>query len=249
MALSVAIITYNEEKNIERCLKSVVPISDDIVVVDSFSTDNTRAICAKYNVKVVQHKFEGYGTQRQLATQHTKHTYVLSLDADEELSPELQQSILDISRNLKATCYSFDLRNHYCNQFIRYCGWYPNTKIRLYNKRELDWNTNSVHETIDTNNQHTIVHLTGYLNHYTCASISQHWEKEKKYALIAAEALAKKGKPICILLPYLKSAFKFIKIYIIKLGFLDGYYGYVISKTLAYSTFLKYQQARRILTR
>ena len=111
MKLSVVIITKNEERNIERCFKSIVDVADEIIVVDSFSTDNTIALCEKYDVRVIQRKFEGYGSQKQFATEQANFDYVLSLDADEELSKELKASILTVKEKLSYDCYSFNRRN------------------------------------------------------------------------------------------------------------------------------------------
>ena len=216
MKLSVVIITKNEERNIERCLKSIVDVADEIIVVDSFSTDNTVALCEKYDVKVIQRKFEGYGNQKQYATEQANFDYVLSLDADEELSCELKKSILAAKANSEYDCYSFNRRNFCCNKAIRFCGWYPDKQIRLFNKHLLNWNDRTVHELIEVSNKQLISHLSGDLNHYTCRSISEHQVKEKKYAKMNADILIKKGKKVSFMTPYLKGSFRVCKTYIIK---------------------------------
>ncbi|MDP4239385.1 MAG: glycosyltransferase family 2 protein [Bacteroidota bacterium] len=245
MHLSVIIITYNEERNIERCLKSVLGIADEIVVVDSFSTDQTERICLQYGVKIIQRKFDGYGTQKQFAANQAKFEYVLSLDADEELSEALRGAILIEKEKWAHTCYSFNRKNFYCNVPIRFCGWYPDKQVRLFNRLKTNWDNKSVHESIDIQNKREAFHLHGDLNHYTCYSITEHQEKEKKYARINADTLIKEGKHVYLVTPYIKSAFRFLKTYIIKLGILDGYYGLIISKTLAKSSYYKYTWARK----
>jgi glycosyltransferase involved in cell wall biosynthesis len=192
MKLSVVIITKNEERNIERCFKSIVDVADEIIVVDSFSTDNTIALCEKYDVKVIQRKFDGYGSQKQFATEQANFNYVLSLDADEELSLELKNSILAVKENPEYDCYSFNRRNFCCNKAIRFCGWYPDKQIRLFNKHLLNWNDRKVHELIEVSNKQKISHLSGDLNHYTCSSFAEQREKGDKYARISADIIAKK---------------------------------------------------------
>lgn len=247
MKLSVVIITKNEEKNIERCLKSILEVADEIIVVDSFSTDNTMALCEKYDVRVIQRKFEGYGSQKQFATEQANFDYVLSLDADEELSLELRKSILAAKESSEYDCYSFNRRNFCCNKAIRFCGWYPDKQIRLFNKRLLNWNDRTVHELIEVSNKQLISHLSGDLNHYTCSSFAEQREKGEKYAKISAEIIAKKKKSISWVTPCLKYCFVFFKTYVIKLGMLDGYSGLEISRISAKSSFSKYTLARKII--
>ncbi|MEK6565704.1 MAG: glycosyltransferase family 2 protein, partial [Bacteroidota bacterium] len=129
--LSVVIITHNEEQNIARCLESIRGVADEIVVVDSFSTDKTRAICQKHGARFIRHKFEGHIEQKNFAMRQAKSPYILSLDADEALSPELRQSILDVKNNWASDGYRINRLTNYCGAWIRHCGWYPDTKLRL----------------------------------------------------------------------------------------------------------------------
>jgi len=247
MPLSVIIITYNEERNIERCLKSLSGIADEILVVDSYSTDKTEEICNQYDVRFIQRKFNGYGNQKRFATKQARFDYILSLDADEALSPELQKSILSEKNSWSSHCYSFNIRNHYCGTPIHFCGWYPDRHVRLFDRSFMNWTKRNVHESIEILDKKNIMQLNGDLLHYTCTTITEHQEKAKKYARMSAEILAKKRQHILWITPYISGAFRFFKIYIIKLGILDGYYGMVISKTLAKSSFYKYSWAREIL--
>lgn len=247
MPLSVIIITYNEERNIDRCLKSIASIADEILVVDSFSSDRTEEICKQYKVRFIQRKFDGYGNQKRFATNQAKFDYILSLDADEALSTALSQSILCEKSNWSKQCYSFNIKNHYCGTPIHHCGWYPDKHVRLFNRSFTNWTKKNVHESIEVLDKNNVMQLNGDLLHYTCSTISEHQDKEKKYARINAEILAKKGKSIFLLTPFIKGAFRFFKTYIIKLGILDGYYGLVISKTLAKSSYYKYAWARKAI--
>jgi len=247
MPLSVIIITYNEERNIGRCLESLTGIADDILVVDSFSTDKTEEICKQNGARFIQREFDGYGNQKRFATKHAKFDYILSLDADEALSPELKSSIYEEKDKWSKPYYSFNIRNHYCGKAIRYCGWYPDKHVRLFNRSVTNWTQKEVHESIAVNENKDVKHLKGDLLHFTCSTITEHQEKEKKYARMNADILAKKGKNIMWITPYIKGAFRFFKTYIIKLGILDGYYGLIISKTLAKSSFYKYAWARNAI--
>lgn len=246
MKLSVVIITKNEERNIERCLKSIIEVADEIIVVDSFSKDKTIEFCEKYNAKIFQRKFDGYGDQKQFATEQASSDYILSLDADEELSETLKKSILAAKKNLEFDYYSFNRRNFYCNTPIRFCGFYPDKKVRLFNRLKANWNNKVVHESVEVSDKKNICHLKGDLNHYTCTTIEELYEKEKKYAQMNADILHKKGKSISIITPFVKGGFRFLKSYIFMLGILDGYYGFLICKSLGNSSFLKYYLAMKL---
>ncbi|MBS1689005.1 MAG: glycosyltransferase family 2 protein, partial [Bacteroidetes bacterium] len=132
--ISVVIITLNEEKNLSRCLTSVAGIADEVVVVDSFSTDNTAAIAEKYGARVVNQAFLGYGAQKNFANDQAANDWILSLDADEALSPELQQSILSVKAKPEYDAYSLSRLTNYCGKWVKHCGWYPDKKLRLFDK-------------------------------------------------------------------------------------------------------------------
>ena len=132
--LSCAIITLNEERNVARCIESLAGIADEIVVIDSGSTDATEAICRSYGVKFIQHDFEGYVEQKNFAVSQCAFEYILSLDADELLSEELKESISEIKNNWDKDGYSFNRLTNYCGKWIRHCGWYPDRKLRLFKK-------------------------------------------------------------------------------------------------------------------
>lgn len=249
MPLSVVLITFNEEKSIERCLKSVLDVADEIVVVDSYSSDHTTDICQKYGARVLSCEFLGYGAQKRFAVAQATFNHILCIDADEELSETLKQSVLEVKKQFNHSSYSFNRLNFYCNKPIHFCGWYPDTQLRLFNREYANWNTNEVHEKIIVNENQKPIQLKGDLNHYTCQTISEHQEKELKYARINASILIRKKVKILPFTPRLKKYFRFLKTYLIKLGILDGYYGFVISKTVANSSYLKYSIARKELNK
>ena len=247
MKLSVAIITFNEEKNIERCLQSVLPVADEIVVVDSLSTDGTESICKKYNVRFISEKFRGHIQQKNYAMELTSHDFVLSLDADEELSDELTKSILEIKSHGKADAYKFNRLNNYCGTFIYHGGWYPDTKIRLWNKNVGKWGGENPHDHVIINTGSSIQKLQGDLKHYTYRTIGEHLLQMNKFSDIAATEAFKKDKKTNVLLHLvLNPFFTFIKTYFFKAGFLDGIAGFQIAISGAYYRFLKYAKLHQL---
>lgn len=248
--ISAIIITFNEENNIKRCIRSLIPIADEIVIVDSFSTDNTKKICKELGVRFVQHSFEGYGPQKQFASDLASFDWIISLDADEELSQELRNSILsekEISNGSTYTSYSMNRRNFYCGKKIGFCGWYPDEKTRIFNKKKCKWNDNLVHESITNTNNNK--HLKGDLYHYTYSSEEQHLQKAKRFAELASSELLKQGKCLPLFTIYVKTIFRFIKSYFFQLGFLDGYYGFKISQIGALFFYWKQTIARNDIQR
>ncbi len=244
--ISVVIITLNEEKNIERCIKSAQEIADEIVVVDSFSTDRTEEICEQYHVKFVKHKFEGYIEQKNWAVTQASNTHILSLDADEALSDELRNSIKEVKDNWNYDGYYFNRLTEYCGKQIRHCGWYPDRKLRLWDSRKGSWQGENPHDKFELQHGASKNILHGDLLHYSFYTIDQHLDQINKFSTIKANGLFKKGRKNNYLIMTLNPFFKFFKSYILKLGFLDGYYGYVICRNSAYSTFLKYAKLRML---
>ncbi len=239
--ISATIITFNEEKKIERCLKSLQGVVDEIIVVDSFSVDSTALICARYPVKFITHRFEGYVNQKNLALGYTTYDHVLSLDADEELSPELIQSILEVKKNWgDAYGYSFNRFNNYCGHWIRHCGWYPDRKIRLWNKTYGRWGGTDPHDKVQLP-ANRVIKLKGDLLHYAYFTIDEHLQQMHRFAEVAAKAKYKEGKQASFVVHVLLNpAFKFFRKFFLQLGFLDGYYGFVFCATTAGLNFYKY---------
>ncbi len=237
--LSVAIITFNEENNIARCIESAIPVADDIVVVDSFSTDDTANICKQKGARFIQHAFEGHIEQKNWAISQARHPHILSLDADEALDSVLQQSILAVKSTWKHDGYFVNRFNNYCGQWIRHTGWYPDRKLRLWDSRKGSWQGENPHDRFEMRPGATTGRLKGNLLHYSYANISDHIDQIQKFSTIAAQARFKKGKQISIPMIVMRSWLIFWKKYLLKLGILDGYHGYLISTLTAYATFLK----------
>jgi glycosyltransferase involved in cell wall biosynthesis len=238
--ISAVIITYNEEKNIRRCLESLKNIADEIVIVDSFSLDKTEEICAEFNVKFNKQAFLGYGEQKNLGNSIASNDYILSLDADEALSEELIQSILMVKANWQYDAYELTRLNNYCGKWIKHGGWYPDRKIRLFDRRKGGWEGQLVHERLVLNQSHSIGFLEGKLLHYSYYSISEHITQMNKYSELGAQELFKKGKSVNYITLLIKTKFKFFRNFILKGGILDGFYGLVIAYISAAETFLKY---------
>jgi glycosyltransferase involved in cell wall biosynthesis len=238
--ISVVIITYNEEKNIERCLNSVQNVADEIVVVDSFSTDKTENICKKYNVIFIKHKFEGHIQQKNFALTQSTNDYILSLDADEELSDELKKSILEIKNNWTCDGYTFNRMTNYCGKWIHHTCWYPDRKLRLFDKKKGEWGGTNPHDKFILNKGCSKSFLKGDLLHYNYYEIREHILKINKYSDISSKNLIKKGKKTNIPFIIIRIILRFIRDYFIKLGFLDGWRGFVICVNAAFGNYLKY---------
>ena len=239
--LSVVIITFNEEKNIERCLLSVQGIADDIVVLDSFSSDQTETICKKYKVNFISRKWEGYSPSKNFANAQAKHDWILSLDADEALSDELKKSILELKAKQELGTAAFNRVTNYCGSWIKHGGWYPDTKIRLFDRRITQW-TGIIHEELSFSKQVNIQHLKGDCLHYSYYTIEQHYQQAEKFTTIAAKDLFEQNKKASGVKLYISPVVKFFRDYIFKLGFMDGAAGFTVARISAYATYLKYKK-------
>lgn len=241
--LSVVIITLNEEKNIGRCLESVKTIADEILVVDSFSTDGTEKIVSKYNARFVQHAFVDYMDQHQFADQTASFDHILTLDADEELSDELIRSIQVVKKYWKCDAYFLNRMTNYCGKWIRHSGWYPDKKLRLYDRKKGKWIGRKVHERFTLIEGASTGHLKGDLKHYSFYTIEEHILQANKFSTLSAEALIENEKKIPRYYLIMKPAMKFFRNYFLKLGFMDGIYGFIICRITATETFYKYVKA------
>ena len=164
--LSAIIITFNEEKNISRCLNSLKNIVDEIIVVDSFSSDRTEEICRNYNVKFIKRKWEGYSETKNFANSLALNNFVLSIDADEEISEELSLSIQQIEEPIDNFVFSFNRLTNYCGKWIKHCGWYPDKKVRIFNKNNTTWK-GEIHENLIFVTPVKEVFLKGDCFHYS----------------------------------------------------------------------------------
>lgn len=238
--LSVTIITFNEERNLQRCIESVKHWVQEIIVVDSGSTDNTCAIAKEMGAKVIQNTFQGYGQQKNFAHQQATHDWVLNLDADESVSPELALEIqTELSKNSNQFAgYLIPRLSYYLGRWIRHGGWYPNRLIRLYNRKKSTWSEPDVHEACIV--QGPVMPLKRDLLHWPFTNIREQIETNLKFSKLGAQTLVKKGVRPSLFLLLAKPVGKFLETYVFKMGFLDGLAGFIISVNAAHSMFLKY---------
>lgn len=244
--ISAVIITFNEEHNIKRCLESLKGIADEIVVVDSFSTDKTEEICKSFNVQWIQNKFEGHIEQKNFALEKATYEHILSLDADEALDENLRKEILKIKENFSADGYYFNRLTHYVDQWIYRCGWYPDSKLRLLNKSKGTWSGSNPHDIILMVEGSNIEKIEGNLLHYSYDSISDHVNQTNKFTTIAAKAAFAKGTRSNTFKIVSRPLLKFFKDYFLKRGFLDGRYGFIICCINALSALLKYSKIKEL---
>lgn len=238
--LSVVIITFNEEKNIGRCLDSIKDIADDVVVVDSFSSDQTRAICEAKGARFVQHAFEGHIQQKNYAITQAKYPHVLSLDADEELDENLKKSIAFVKQHWMADGYSMNRLTNYCGHWVRHCGWYPDVKLRLWDSRKGAWDGINPHDEYFMEKGCSTQQIEGDILHYSYNSIDDHYKQVYYFTEISARAYHAKGIRSNYFKIYINPIHKFLRDYIFKLGILDGRAGFTICRISAYATYLKY---------
>ncbi len=238
--LSVVIITYNEEKNIGRCLDSVKDVADEIIVLDSYSTDATVQIAESKGATVYRQKFAGYISQKNKALELATHNYVLSLDADEALDETLRTSILKAKEGFAFRAYKMNRCANYRGSFIRHGSWYPEAKVRLFDRRFLRWGGFDPHDRVIVPSNVAVCPLKGDLLHYICESVDEHKKRNDNFSTIAARSLYRLGKKTNWLKILASPTWSFLYAYLFRAGFLNGYNGLMIAYHQARYHFLKY---------
>lgn len=242
LPISITVIACNEEKRIGECLQSV-QWADDIVVIDSGSSDQTVAIAEKYGAKVIHHDWPGYGAQKQFATTQAKHDWILNLDADEFVTEELAMSIHNTFSTTPQSVAAFkcNFEHFLMGRWLRHGEAYPDPHIRLYNRKAADWNCHQIHEYIEVYG--TVGALSGSIRHRTAESLAEYIDKINRYTNLQADLLITSGRHVSCLQIFTRTLWRFLRGYIVKLGFLDGVAGLTHSMTSTLTTYLKYAKA------
>jgi len=242
MKISATIIAQDEERNIARAIESL-RCCDEIIVVDSGSTDRTMEIAAKLGARVVEMQWRGYAGQKNYASDMAANDWILSIDADESLSEALEAEIWQIKKSgPKHDAYTMPRLAQYLGRWIYHCGWHPDRKVRLFDRRKAQWQGDFVHESVKV--QGSVGHLQSNLLHFTCDSLSGHLRTLDRYTTLAAEQLVERKVPIGFTNLVLDPAWTFFKTYFLKLGFLDGTEGLCIAHMAATYNFLKFAKAK-----
>jgi glycosyltransferase involved in cell wall biosynthesis len=244
MKITATIITLNEERNVARAIESL-RCSDEILIVDSGSTDRTVELAEKLGVRVLEAGWLGYAAQKNWAAEHAGNDWILSLDADEALSEALEAEIW----NLKKTgpeydAYTMPRLARYLGRWIYHSGWYPDRKVRLYHRDKAKWVGDFVHESVVASGR--VGHLASNILHFTCESLSEHVKTMDRYTTLAAQELAARKLKVPLSRLIVDPAWTFVKTYFFRLGFLDGPEGLTIAQMAAFYTFLKYSKARNM---
>jgi glycosyltransferase involved in cell wall biosynthesis len=251
--ISAVIITYNEEHIIARSIDSLRRVVDEVIVIDSFSTDRTIEICKEKGAVVLQNKFVGYKTQKNFAVTKAKYEWILSIDADEVLSNELIDSLLKWRKNHK---YSNDLssqpslpagyfvsrRTDYCGKWVNFGGWYPDKKLRLFNRNVGQWSGRNVHEVVKIKDGFSTSFLKGDLLHYSINEPAELLRKLYTYSEMGARFMNEEGRSTSFIEAIYRSAFRWLRQTFFQLGFLDGMLGLKIAKQNTLATFWKYRR-------
>ena len=235
--VSIVIVTKNEEANIEAALDSVKDAAE-IVVIDSFSSDRTVEICRKYTDKVFRKEWEGFAKQKQSAVDLAEGPWVFMLDADERFTPELKAEVINAIKENSHDGFYAPRKNFFMDRWIRHGGWWPDYTLRLFKKHSGRVEDREVHEKVIVNG--SVSHLKNPLVHYTYNSVSDYLKRMDIYSTLAAKELKKNGVAPNVLDLLIRPPVTFIKMFFLKLGFLDGRFGLVLAVLYSYYTFLKY---------
>ena len=244
--ISTVIITLNEERNIRRCVIAAQKVSDEVIILDSFSTDKTIEIAKELNCTVVQQKWLGYSAQKNKANSLASFDFILSLDADEEIGEELTNSILKEKEKRLTGAYSFSRLTNYCGTWVKHGGWYPDEKTRIFPKKDTNWAGEFVHELLELPTNCQTKRLKGDLNHYSYYSFSDHRNRAAKYSKLNAKKMQAQNKKSGPMKPFLSGFAKFISMYFFSLGILDGKMGFMIAWISAEASVNKYKILNRL---
>lgn len=245
-AISAVIITRNEARNIQRCISSLKNVADEVIVVDAESDDGTRELAKELGAEVHVRKWTNYSDQKNFANSLAKHSYILSMDADEALSPELEASILQLKQKQFDAVYSVSRYTNYCGHWVKHGGWYPDAKVRLFPKKDTRWEGAHVHETLVLPKGMKEVRLRGDLLHYSYHTITDHQNRIQRYSTLHAQSMFENGRKAGVVKRWLSPVAKFIQGYLFQLGVLDGWAGWKIATLSAQAVYLKYSKLSQL---
>lgn len=244
MKITATIITLNEERNVVRVVESL-RCSDEILIVDSGSTDRTVELAEKLGVRVLEAGWLGYAAQKNWAAEHASNEWILSLDADEALSEALEAEIWNLKKSgPEYDAYTMPRLARYLGRWIYHSGWYPDRKVRLYHRDKAKWVGDFVHESVQASGR--VGHLHSNILHFTCDSLSEHVKTMDRYTTLAAQELAARKMTVPLTRLIVDPAWTFIKTYFFQCGFMDGPEGLTIAQMAAFYSFLKYSKARNM---
>jgi len=244
MKISATLITFNEERNITRAIESL-RCCDEVVVVDGGSTDRTVELASNLAARVIENPWTGYAEQKNFAARQAAHDWILSLDADEALSEALEAEIWRLKKDgPEYDAYNMPRMAQYLGRWILHSGWYPDRKVRLYDRRKARWTGKYVHERVEVDGR--VGRLQSNLLHFTCSSLSEHLKTMERYTTLAAEEIVSQQRKIGYRHLLLDPPWTFFRTYFLQRGFLDGAEGLAIAYTAAFYNFLKYAKARNM---
>ena len=245
--ISAVIITKNEERNIARTINAIKQVADEIIIVDSFSTDKTVEIAESLGASVFQLTWQGFGPQKNFGNAKASHNYILALDADEVLTAEAIQEVNGLKKTGMNGVYEFKLIHYYFGKFLKHGLETPSYKKRLFDKTVVTWNENLLHEALIIPGNYPIIKLKGFVEHYSYHSIEHYLTKSNFYTTLGAEKLYKKGRRNYAFKMMVSPGFVFFKFYILKLGFLDGLHGWIVARLHMQTDFIKYAKLRELI--
>ncbi len=242
--LSVAIITYNEEKNLKRCLESINGLWNELIIVDSGSVDGTKTIAEAYGAKFIHHDFEGHIQQKNFALDQCQYDMVLSLDADEVLSADLKSKVQELKQKKDRGFFVFNRMTNYRGHWIKHSGWYPDKKLRLFDRNQAKWGGKNPHDIVEVDPEIKVEKINLDILHYSFPDLGSHIKQIDFFTRIMAKEMVERGKRPSLFKELFSPAFKFFQSYFLQLGFLDGYAGFQVCRISAFATYMKYSRLR-----
>jgi len=241
--VSVAIITLNAARDLERCLPSV-SFADEVIVLDQGSADDTAAVCRRFGAELHQSEWLGFGPTKQKAVDLCRNRWVLSIDTDEEVTPDLAAAIAELAENPGAAAFAVNRLSRFLGHWIRHCGWHPEHVVRLFDRQRAGFDDRKVHESIRTDGP--VERLPGLLHHHTYQSMEQYIDKLNRYTTLAAEDMHAAGRRSSLPGAVIRAKMAFLRMWILQGGILDGWPGTVLCFSSGFYVLSKYTKLWRL---